>query len=98
MTYVCDPGSIQIDVPVNPVCPYDRPTGNNSPRLPESGESMSHPKPRRIGCGRGDCGVGNFSTVHGLKILSPRVSIIWENFASSSPVEKKTPGPAPPPI
>ena len=55
--YVFVVGSIQMDVPVNPVCPKE-PTGSSAPRLLESCESMSQPSPRRTvalgGCaGRG---------------------------------------------
>src|SRR5436190_8658401 len=44
-TKVCDVGSIQIDVPVKPVCPND-PNGNSSPRFDEKEVLMSHPSPR----------------------------------------------------
>ncbi len=43
-----DAGSIQIDVPVNPVWPNE-PTGKNSPRFDEYAESMSQPSPRTFG-------------------------------------------------
>ncbi len=44
-------GSIQSDVPVNPVWPND-PSGSNSPRLAEYDESMSQPRPRTFGFAR----------------------------------------------
>jgi hypothetical protein len=43
-------------VPVNPVCPYDVPTGNRSPRLLENEVSMSQPRPRMLVMPAGDCG------------------------------------------
>ena len=44
-TNVCETRSIQILVPVNPVCPND-PSGNSSPRLDENEVLISHPSPR----------------------------------------------------
>src|SRR5215204_1566655 len=56
MTYEFDVGSIHRLVPVNPVWPYDVPTGNRSPRLLENVVSMSHPKPRTLRMPAGVCG------------------------------------------
>src|SRR6266498_1111510 len=53
--YVRVVGSIHREVPVNPVCPKE-PTGKNSPRLDENGESISQPKPRSAGDVGGCCG------------------------------------------
>src|SRR6266536_769721 len=61
MMKVCVVGSIQMEVPVNPVCPNE-PTGKNSPRLDENGESMSQPKPRSVGDVGGCCGDVIFCT------------------------------------
>ncbi len=47
-TYVFVTGSIQREVPVKPVWPNE-PTGKSSPRFEEKGESMSKPRPRRMG-------------------------------------------------
>ena len=76
--------------------------GNSSPRLPESGESMSQPRPRRIGWSGGLCGSVNFSTVSGLNTRtpssSPPFSIIWAKRARSSAVENSPAWPATPPM
>src|SRR5688572_3064166 len=44
-TNVCEVGSIQMLVPVNPVWPNE-PRGKSSPRLDEKELFMSHPSPR----------------------------------------------------
>src|SRR5829696_6861834 len=45
ITKVCETRSIQIEVPVKPVCPND-PSGNSSPRFDENEVFISHPKVR----------------------------------------------------
>ena len=57
-------GSIQIDVPVNPVCPNE-PIGKSSPRLDENDVSISQPRPRTLGMPAGVAGVVIFATVAG---------------------------------
>src|SRR5260370_8934769 len=64
MMYVCVVGSIQSEVPVNPVWPND-PTGSSSPRFDENGESISQPNPRRAVDVRGCCGVVIFMIASG---------------------------------
>src|SRR5580692_8949371 len=89
-------GSIQSEVPVNPVCPKD-PTGKSSPRLLEKGESMSHPKPCRTCDVGGCCGVVILSIINGERIVVPS-SKAWANFAKSSAVENRPACPATPPM
>src|SRR5579863_10013868 len=89
-------GSIHNEVPVNPVCTND-PTGRRSPRLLESGESMSQPNPRSA-CEVGGCwGVVIFSIINGDRIVLPS-RIARANFARSSAVENRPALPATPPI
>ena len=57
-------GSIQIDVPVNPVCPNE-PSGSSSPRLAEYDESRSQPSPRTFGSPAGVAGDVMRATVSG---------------------------------
>ena len=60
-------GSIQIEVPVNPVWPND-PSGKNSPRFAEYDESTSQPKPRTFGSPAGVAGDVMRLTVSGARI------------------------------
>src|SRR6478735_7346963 len=97
MMYVLVVGSIQIDVPVNPVCPND-PTGKRSPRFDENGESMSHPNPRNVDADGGCSGSLIFFTASDDNIPSPPFSRACANFARSSPVENNPACPATPPM
>src|SRR5690348_4571219 len=56
ITYELEVGSIHRLVPVNPVWPYDVPTGNRSPRLLEYCVLMSQPRPRTAAIPGGVCG------------------------------------------
>src|SRR5216683_5107871 len=94
--YVRVVGSIHSEVPVHPVCPYD-PTGSNSPRLLEKGESMSQPKPRTAVAVGGCWGVVIFSTDNRERIL-PLPSKASANLERSSAVEKTPACPATPPM
>ena len=94
--YVRVVGSIQIDVPVNPVCPKE-PTGRSSPRLEENGESMSQPKPRIAGRLAGCSGIVILRMASGERTGLPS-SRAWANFATSSAVENKPAWPATPPM
>ena len=60
-------GSIQIDVPVKPVCPKE-PIGSSSPRFDENAESMSHPRPRVFVSRSGEAALVIFSTASGDRI------------------------------
>jgi hypothetical protein len=75
-----DAGSIQIDVPVKPVCPKDDPAGKRLPRLPEYRESISQPRPRTSFCPAGDAAEANRRMVEGLKRPSPPSRIAWQIF------------------
>jgi hypothetical protein len=57
-------GSIQSDVPVNPVCPKE-PIGSSSPRLEENDESRSHPSVRTFRSPGPLTGVVILATVRG---------------------------------
>ncbi len=63
-------GSIQIEVPVNPVWPND-PIGSSSPRLPEKLESMSQPRPRTAVMPSGVAGRAILATVSGDSTRAP---------------------------
>src|SRR5690348_17384573 len=103
MTYVFVYGSIQMDVPVNPVWPND-PIGKSSPRLDEKAESMSHPRPRRLTASGGCCGRVALITVSdfrnclrcGLALIASMSA--WAYFARSAAVEKRPACPATPPM
>ena len=87
-------GSIHSEVPVNPVCPND-PTGSKLPRLVESGESMSHPKPRSVSAVGGCWGVVIFSMTSSGSTVLP-VSKAWANRERSVAVENTPAFPATP--
>src|SRR5260370_29288267 len=90
-----------MDVPVKPVWPKE-PIGYKSPRFPENGESISQPKPRKIGCSAGVCADVNFRMVSGLKTRvpsnCPTPKIICANLAKPAAVVESPACPAPPPI
>ncbi len=100
-TNVSDAGSIQSEVPVKPVWPYE-PTGNRSPRFEEYRESMSHPSPRRSArCGGVETRVIRV-TVSGASRRTPSrappPSSIAQNRARSPAVLNSPAWPATPPM
>ena len=94
-------GSIQIDVPVNPVCPKD-PIGSSSPRLAEKLESMSQPSPRTFVSRDDEAGVVIFATVSGDRTRTPWAtppsSSMRQKIATSAAVLNRPACPATPPI
>src|SRR2546423_8794112 len=101
MTNDCVAGSIQIDVPVNPVWPNEH-NGKMSPRFNEKLVAISQPSPRAEPSSDTARGRVIAATVIGLKILTPPYSppfrIIWQKIARSSAVEKSPACPATPPM
>ena len=100
--YTCVAGSIQIDVPVKPVCPND-PSGMSSPRFTEKLESMSHPKPRTFASPAGVAGDVMRATASGDSTrappgTAPPPSSMRQKRARSSAVLKSPAWPATPPI
>ncbi len=63
-------GSIQIEVPVNPVWPNE-PSGNRSPLFDEKLVAMSQPKPRAAPFSLTACGRVIVATLSGLRMRAP---------------------------
>ena len=101
MTNMPVDGSIQIDVPVKPVCPND-PTGSSSPRFDENAESMSQPSPRVFGSRSGVAALVIFSTASGdrMRVLcnAPPPSSMRQKMARSAAVLNRPACPATPPM
>ena len=73
ITAVFEAGSIQIEVPVNPVCPYPSPLRKPSPRGALKAVSTSQPRDRDPDGGTGRASVSSF-TVSGFKKRTPSSS------------------------
>src|SRR6266705_291448 len=86
MMYVRVVGSIHSEVPVKPVWPNE-PTGSNSPRFDENGESISQPSPRSAVAAGGCWEVVIFSMESCDRIEWPSRRAC-ANLARSSAVEK----------
>ena len=94
-------GSIQSDVPVNPVWPND-PSGSNSPRFAEYDESRSQPSPRTFGSPAGVAGDVMRATVSGDRMrvvpTAPPPSSMRQKSERSAAVLNRPAWPATPPM